>query len=254
MEGIPLGPEKWCGAWMLDSPEKGTTLLPVTDVTKALASAIEVASQRQKMTVAGARLFIRHITAVFRGSMLDAGFEARQITRITTKFRDAGRRSAPWRATSKRVPGRPQDGDDGNRISRWKLPVGHKFYATEIEATLVEVKYYLQAMSMANAPAMPLKDAETAFSWLVEHDVRPGVYLDPIQLISLDLREIVQNARLLHSGHLVPLDRGGRHEPRNAFLMLARSNQLQGNMKLPELLKLMGDILDRHRAAGHLSQ
>jgi hypothetical protein len=232
----------------------GTTLVPVSEVAESLASALDVAREKRDITVEGVRLLIRKITAVFRGSMVEAGYDARQVTRLTTKFRDAGRRSAPWRATSKRIPGRPQDGADGNRISRWKLPKVHKFYATEIDATLVEVKYYLQALSMEHAPAMPIEKAETAFSWLVEHDVRPGVYLDPIQLISLDLREIIQNARLLHSGHLVPLDRGGRHEPGNAFLMLARSNQLQGNMKLPELLKLMEDILARHRAAGHLSQ
>jgi hypothetical protein len=43
------------------------------------------------------------------------------------------------------------------------------------------------------------------------------------------------------------LDRGGKHEPRNAFLMLPRSNQLQGNMTVDELLALMARILERHK-------
>jgi hypothetical protein len=190
---------------------------------------------------------ISDVTRLFNHLMLIAGFEKRQITRITTKFRDAGRRSPPWQPASKKVPGRPQDGADGNRRLRWLFGSTHKFYADEIAATLVEVKYYLQALSFDNAPSLPDPTLETVFSWLVEHPVRPGEYLDPIQLERIDARAVLADARLIQSGHLIPLDRGGKHEPRNAFLMLARSNQLQGNMTLEELLALMETILARHR-------
>jgi hypothetical protein len=44
----------------------------------------------------------------------------------------------------------------------------------------------------------------------------------------------------------VPLNRSGKHEPANAFLMLARSNQLQGDLTVDELLNLMEQILLRH--------
>lgn len=190
---------------------------------------------------------IKSIGVLFRLLMLGAGHNARQITRITTKFRDAGRRSAPWRPTSSRVPGRPQDGADGNRISRWLLPEDHKFYANEITATLVEIKYYLQALSMEGAPELPDPSLKNIFSWLLEHPLEPNRYLDPIQLIQISLPAVVDNARIIQSGHLIPLDRNGKHEPQNAFLMLARSNQLQGNLTLEELLVLMEAILARHK-------
>ena len=85
------------------------------------------------------RVLISEITSVFSQSCSDFGYDKRQIFRITTKMRDAGRRSPPWKPTSSRVPGRPQDGSDGNRIKRWLMTADHKFYAHEIDATLVEV-------------------------------------------------------------------------------------------------------------------
>ncbi len=123
----------------------------------------------------------------------------------------------------------------------------HKFYANEVTATLVEVKYYLQALSMAGAPELPDEELKKSFSWLIEHEVTPGRYEDPIQLIPIYINEVVRDARTIQSGHLIPLDRGGRHEPANAFLMLPRSNQLQGNMTLDELLALLEQIVERHR-------
>lgn len=215
---------------------------------------VALASAEIDLTVSDARKMIQLFSRLFRKTMLEAGHDSRQITRITTKFRDSGRRSPPWRPASSRVPGRPQDGADGNRISRWLLEEGHKFYADEITATLVEVKYYLQAFSMTGAPGIPSEVGE-AFSWLIEHPVEPGIYVDPIQVIPINIHEVVDDARLIQSGHLIPLDRGGKHEPKNAFLMLARSNQLQGNLTVDELLRLMQDILARHqqRHAPHVS-
>ncbi len=116
---------------------------------------VTLASAENDLTVSDARKMIQIISRLFRQTMLEAGHDARQITRITTKFRDSGRRSPPWWPASSRVPGRPQDGADGNRISRWLLEEGHKFYANETAATLVEVKYYLQAFSMTGAPSIP---------------------------------------------------------------------------------------------------
>lgn len=196
------------------------------------------------------RVMIADITCVFNEVLRGAGHNPRQILRITTKFRDAGRRSPPWRPASGRVPGRPQDGADGNRRRRWLFEADHKFYADEVTATLTEVKYYLQALSMNNAPSLPRHTIQHCFDWLVEHPVEPGAYVDPIQLVPIDLLAVLGNAREIQSGHLVPLDRGGRHEPRNAFLMLARSNQLQGNLTVDELLGLMESILRRHRERG----
>lgn len=218
---------------------------------KSLDKVKELAAKKHKITLPEVRVLISEMTAIFKAACLKHGYDARQLTRITTKLRDAGRRSPPWKPTSSRVPGRPQDGSDGNRILRWKLPSDNKFYADEMNATLTEVKYYLQLLSMTDAPALPAKTIQTSFSWLIEHDVVPGFYLDPIQLIPISLKEIVADARKIQSGHLHPLDRGGKHEPNNAFLMLARSNQLQGNLTIEELIELMSEIVKRH-AEHHL--
>ena len=136
--------------------------------------------------------------------------------------------------------------EDAVSAYRWLLDKGHKFYADETTATLVEVKYYLQALSMSGAPTLADKSLRSAFSWMLEHEIEPGNYLDPIQRIPIIAHDIVKDARTIQSGHLVPLDRGGKHEPTNAFLMLPISNQLQGNLTLAELLTLMRQILARH--------
>lgn len=183
---------------------------------------------------------------VFREAMRDQGRDNKLITAVLTKFTDAGRRSPPTAAFSKLVPGRPQRGSDGNRERRWRLDQGHKFYADEIPATLVEIRYILQALSMENAPPFPAGTIQHSFDWLLGHRVEPGEYLDPIQLIPLDLNDFFANRRSIQSGHIYPLDRGGKHEPRNTFLMLARSNQLQGNNTVPELIDIMRSIVQKH--------
>ena len=204
-------------------------------------------SLENSISVEEVRLFMREITGFTRDHLRQVGCPEKGINAIITKLRDAARRSPPWRPTSSRVPGRPQDGADGNRQLRWLFRPDHKFYADEVTATLVEIRYYLQILSMKNAPPLPEGAFQEDFIWLTGHKIEPGIYKDPIQLIDIDLQEVLENPRLCQSGHLIPLDRGGRHEPSNAFLILARSNQLQGNMTLDELLHLMDEILERHR-------
>jgi len=217
-----------------------------------LAEIQELAAKEYGITVEETRKLISLITWVFVQVLVNAGFPKRDIVRVTTKFRDAGRRSAPWKPASSKVPGRPQDGQDGNRISRWLLASDHKFFADEKTATLSEIKYYLQALSMNNAPPFPSGTIQVAFTpWLIEHRIEPGLYLDPIQLIPINLAEVIGNAKAIQSGHLIPLDRGGKHEPKNVFLMLARSNQLQGNLTVDELIELMEVIVERHKALKH---
>lgn len=206
----------------------------------------QIANKKEGISIEEVRQLITLVTAIFTELCVVHNYDARQILRVKTKLRDAGRRSPPWKATSSRVPGRPQDGSDGNRILRWKLELGHKFHADEMTATLTEIKYYLQLLSMDNAPPLPENSIQTCFNWLIEHDVVPGNYLDPIQLIPISLDEIIQDARTIQSGHLHPLDRGGKHEPKNAFLMLFRSNQIQGNLTVEELINLMAEIVKRH--------
>lgn len=206
-----------------------------------------LAQKGSSITVEEVRELMTLITRVFREHLISNNFNERQITRLTTKLRDAGRRSPPWKPTSSRVPGRPQDGSDGNRISRWLMKPDNKFYADEITATLVEIKYYLQLFSMQDAPPLPENTLSDSFNWLIDHEVKPNSYVDPIQKIPISLKEVLDDARIIQSGHLHPLDRGGKHEPSNTFLMLKGSNNLQGNLTLEELLTLMAAILERHK-------
>lgn len=220
----------------------------LVESTETLSNLIKDLGERDDaISVAEVQILIAAITTFFKRHLIEAGYQGRNITALTTKFRDAGRRSAPWKPTSGRVPGRPQDGADGNRRPRWHFSPDHKFYADEKNATLVEVKYYLQTLAMQDAPPLPVDSFQTAFLWLLGHPVLPGEYKDPIQLIPINFIQFIQDPRSVQSGHLVPLDRGGRHIPENTFLMLARSNQLQGNLTVSELIELMAQIVDRHR-------
>lgn len=203
-----------------------------------LGPAVDLADVRRAIALAA---------AVFRSALRRAGYPSPGIRAIITKFRDAGRRSAPWRPVSSRVPGRPQDGADGNRLNRWLLPDDHKFYASERDATLVEIRYFLQALSMRGAP--PVVDGESlnSWAWLLRGRFGEGAYLDPIQLMPIEFDDFFASPRIVTSGHHEPLDRGGRHEPGNTFLTLKESNELQGNRKLEELLERMYYIVEAHR-------
>ena len=168
-----------------------------------------------------------------------------KVTALLTKYNDAGPRSAPWKPVSSRVPGRPQDGLDGNRINRWKLPKDHKFYSTRRDGKLVGIKYILQTLSMDGAPASPYELSES-WRWLIGHNIGPGHFRDPIQLVGVSLQAVIESPRLITSGHLHPLDRGGRHTPANTSLMLKASNTLQGNLTVEELLDMIQGVLQRH--------
>lgn len=209
-----------------------------------------IAEKKLELDEVYARCLIRLISNLFKIRAVAAGYSDRQVTAIMRKLRDAGRRSAPWKPVSSKVPGRPQDGADGNRTNRWLLPVGHKFYATEAIATLVEVKYYLQIFSMVDGPDVSSYNIADIFTpWLVEHSISDGKYCDPVQLTPINFKDFINEPRSLQSGHIHPLDRGGVHHPENTFLMLSRSNQIQGNLTVNELLNLMREIVDKHDIA-----
>jgi hypothetical protein len=212
------------------------------------AEIADLAQYEHKISVENVRILIKKSTDFFRQHVISAGYSVEQVKPLTTKFRDAGRRSAPWRPASGRVPGRPQDGADGNRRLRWLFDPDHKFYADEVNATLVEVKYIFQTLSMEQAPPLDSVPLQSSFEWLLKHKIVPGSYVDPIQLIAIPFDAFIADPRLVQSGHLIPLDRGGKHIPDNAFLMLARSNQIQGNQTLEELIDLMERIVVIHRS------
>lgn len=199
-----------------------------------------------RITAQDARQLIKSWSALFRHLLLENNVEARQITRLTTKFRDAGRRSPPWQSGSETGNRRPQDGPDGNRQNRWLFNNTHKFYADEVTATLTEIRYFMQTLSMNGAPSIPNKRLERDFLVILGHSLKPGMFLDPIQKIPVEFEEFVNNPTYLESGHYVPLGKGGKHTPDNATLMLRDSNRLQADLTVNELLDIMAGILERH--------
>ena len=197
-----------------------------SDYSQTCEAILRLARQGNAMSVDQVRELMTITIQLFRSLMVEIGHDSSDVKRIITKFRDAGRRSPPWKSSSSRVPGLPQDGADGNRRNRWLFDKDHKFYADEVTANLVEVKYFLQALSMNNAPVVPCEGFGDAWGWLVDHLVEPGTYRDPIELVSIDLNQFVADRRYVESGHLIPLDRGGRHVVPNSFLMLISSNRV----------------------------
>jgi len=204
-----------------------------------------LADRIARTTGEDARTLMRLWSELFRKLLITNGVEARQITRLTTKFRDAGRRSPPWQPGSETGNRRPQDGADGNRRNRWLFERVHKFYADEVTATLSEIRYFLQTLSMQGAPEIPGGRLETEFMTILGHPLKPGMFLDPIQKIPVEFQKFVNNPRYLESGHYVPLGKGGRHTPDNATLMLRDSNRLQADLTVNELLEIMAGILER---------
>ena len=184
---------------------------------------------------------------LFRGLLREKSYPDKGINALLTKFNDAGPRSAPTMAFSKTVAGRPQSGADGNRINRWLLEPRHKQYASECEARLVGTRYIFQALSMTGAPSVPSRTIENSFHWLVGHDIAPGAYLDPVLLLPLDFNEMFNEPRTITSGHFIPLSRGtGLHNIRNTFLQSKKSNDLQSDNTLEELLAMISGVLERH--------
>ncbi len=227
--------------------EDATTPPPGTGDDAPVRELAAIGAAGPRLSIGQARTAIRLVSDVFRAACSSAGMDQRSITAFTTKFRDAGRRSAPWRPTSSRVPGRPQDGADGNRINRWLLPHDHKFYASELDATLVEIRYFFQALSMHEAPPVPSVGLLSSWEWLTEGAIGDGQYLDPIQLVPIRFPDFNADRRSVTSGHFYPLNRGGRHVPSNTFLTLKVSNDLQGDHTLDELLDILDHIVEAHR-------
>jgi hypothetical protein len=204
-----------------------------------------VADRITRTSIEDARRLIKLWSELFRKLLIANGVEARQVTRLTTKFRDAGRRSPPWQPGSETGKRRPQDGADGNRRNRWLFEKAHKFHADEVTATLTEVRYFLQTLSMKGAPEIPGGRLETKYMTILGHPLKPGMFLDPLQKIPVEFKKFSKNPRYVESGHYIPLGKGGRHTPDNATLMLRDSNRLQADLTLDELLEIMAGILER---------
>jgi hypothetical protein len=58
---------------------------------------------------------------------------------------------------------------------------------------------------------------------------------------------LIEHPRSIESGHLIPLDRGGKHIPENTFLMESESNRIQNNLTLYELLEWMEKVIRKYK-------
>jgi len=210
------------------------------------------ASLQQCLTEEDVRSLISDVKALFWFTLSRAGVNDDVIRMMSTKFHDAGRRSPPWQAGSARGTfRRPQDGADGNRQRRWLFPTEHKFYAGEIVATLTEVRFYFQTLSMDGAPHLQGNELRDPAIPILGHPLEPGKFLDPISKLPVKFTDFVQDRRAVESGHIIPLGSEldgvrGRHNVQNATLMLRDSNRIQADMTVPELMQMFEGILRRH--------
>lgn len=201
---------------------------------------------QSNLAVEEVRRLIVMVTEIFSRTTIDAGFEKDPINKIITKFRDGGRRSPPWQPGSETGARRPQDGADGNRQSRWLFAPTHRYYADEITATMTEVRYFLQALSMSESPPLLDGSLDDPASVLLRHEFGPERFLDPIQVVPISLVAFADNRRYVEVGHIVPIGRGGKHNPENATLMLRESNRMQNDMTIPEFMTMIKGILERN--------
>lgn len=214
------------------------------EITALLAKLVSYPDDFESITVDDARQIVVDVSWLFRLHLLAHGVDKDTVRHMMTKFRDAGRRSPPWMEGSAKGARKPQDGADGNRRSRWLFTPSHEYYASETVATLAEVKFYFQTLSMEGAPALPTDQLRYKFTRFLGNELTPGAFLDPIQKTPVSFAEFAKDARYIESGHLVPHGRKGRHEPGNATLMLKSSNRLQGDKTVDETMALLKRILE----------
>lgn len=224
--------------------------MSTTKKDQLLEDIVTLGQAGPQMSDADVETIMEKIPRFFRAHCTEAGYDKKKVNAVVTKFRDSGRRTPPTSAFSMKGPGRPKNGADGNRTLRWKLPSDHKFYAVKRDAELVEIKYYLEALSFEEAPEIEHPGAAGAFTWLLGHELRSGEYKDPILLRSPNFKVFLQTPRLMTSGHLVPLARGGKHQPDNTYLMLDRANTMQNDLTFDEFMAVIDDILNRQRGEG----
>lgn len=186
------------------------------------------------------------VRKLFRDFLLLNGIAGETLEQILRKFNDSGRRSPPWQAGSETGHRRPQDGADGNRQNRWLFPPTHDFYATKPMSCLVEMRFVLQTLCMLNAPELPADILKDSFIGILSHDLTPGKFLDPLTKESPDFNEFIRDRRYIESGHVVPHAKSGKHNYKNATLMLRDSNRQQADYTIDECIRNMVLVLSNH--------
>jgi hypothetical protein len=190
---------------------------------------------------------LRKLKQLLRDVLRETVNEEKIIQAILRKFNDSGRRSPPWQQGNEDGHRRPQDGADGNRQNRWLFDDKHPYYATKSMGCLVEIKFILQTFSMDNIPNLPSNILQNSFNGIIDHDLTPGVFSDPLTGHVIDFNKFVADRKYLESGHINPHGRGGRHTYKNATLMLRDSNRQQADLTINECLENMAIILRNHK-------
>jgi len=176
------------------------------------------------------------VRKLFRDLLRENDIPEEVIKSMLTKFNDSGRRSPPW-----------QEGNEhGNRQNRWLFANNHPYHATQSMGCLVEIKFVLQTLSMRNAPNFPSDLLRNSFTEILNHELVPGTFSDPLTGDILDFNEFANDGRYVESSHITPHARGGRHSYENSTLMHRDSNRLQADLPIGECLDYMVRILRNH--------
>lgn len=141
-----------------------------------------------------------------------------------------------------------------NRDFRWATWVDSPQFATRSDCRGVELQLLSQMFEFVGAPRLTPEQQAA-----VEQHLRRSLVIDggkcPITGQPIIYERFVEAARNpragrseYHVGHLYPLTRGGKHDWTNVVWMSDAGNRIQGNDTFDEIVTLMKQAADYHRA------
>jgi len=167
----------------------------------------------------------------------ESGIEEKVFRKIQTTARRSGRRQT----------GRYKS----NRESRWKLNPNDTQYGTEEECCLIELKLIAQLFEFKDATDVP-EEAKSLISKYLGHQPVKGSFRDALTKESLSYTEFIEEIMnptpgrsKYHLGHEDPTI-SPRHISLNISWRTARSNLIQGDLRLDEARARIVEIIARY--------
>lgn len=139
-----------------------------------------------------------------------------------------------------------------NRDVRWATWPASVQYASHYECAMIEMELMVELFEFAGAPSLN-EELQAAIFAVRGQPVIPGARRCYITGYMLNFEDYVQAAinpqggkSAYHVGHILPLTRGGRHEPRNVAWLSDDGNRIQGNDTLDETEAKLLDAVVYH--------
>jgi len=131
-----------------------------------------------------------------------------------------------------------------NREARWDIEEDHPYYATYETCLDVARRLTLYIFEMEDAPPCP-----TGLVQYLEREPIPDSYVcyicgQPVTIEQINEAEV--SKAVVETGHKIPFNIGGIHEPDNVFFCHRECNIAQGNKIMPEFCDWIASILEFH--------